>query len=296
MIIANLVGGLGNQMFQYACATSLARETGLPLRFCVDGFSAYASDRTLALEEVFGLVLPRATRADLGRVIGRWRSGLTARRLLSHPAAGLMRGRGFVAEREGEDPEGLRARLAKGGYLHGYWQSEQYFRAHAGAIREAFRFAVPLEPENQALAARIAAGPAIGLHVRRGDYVTNAKARALHGLCDPGYYRRAIEKLRGSHSTTRLFAFSDDPDWVEQEILDGLPDSECVRHNGGSRSYRDMQMMALCDHQIIANSSFSWWAAWLNPVPHKQVVAPRQWFGDLSRDASNIVPREWERL
>ncbi|PFG62071.1 glycosyl transferase family 11 [Thioclava sp. ES.031] len=296
MILANLIGGLGNQMFQYACATALARETGQELRFCVDGFSAYAADRALALESVFGIALPRATQADLAGVIGGWRSGTTMRRLLARPAAAPLRGCKFVAEKGFSHRPDLRARLGDGGYLHGYWQSERYFNAHAAAIRDAFRFSVPLEPENQALAARIAAGPAIGLHVRRGDYLNNAKVLALHGLCNPGYYREAIARLQAQHPEAKLFAFSDDPDWVEQQILNNLPDSECVRHNGGQQSYRDMQMMALCDHQIIANSSFSWWAAWLNPKPHKRIIAPRQWFADPSLDASNIVPQEWERL
>jgi hypothetical protein len=296
MIIANLIGGLGNQMFQYACATAIATQTGQKLCYYVDDFTAYSPERALALEDVFGITLLRATQADMVSLIGRWRSISSIRRILAHPSASLLRGLRFITEQEFFYNSDLKKLFLNGGYMHGYWQSEKYFQAFTKEIRKTFCFANPLEPSNKVLVKRITDGPSIGLHVRRGDYLMSTKTLALYAQCDIGYYNKSISFLRSIYPDARLFAFSDDPQWVEEKILKNLPNSECVKHNIGKLSYRDMQMMAMCDNQIIANSSFSWWAAWLNPRPDKIVITPKCWFANSRLDDTDIVPSQWLRF
>jgi hypothetical protein len=141
----------------------------------------------------------------------------------------------------------------------------------------------------------MAEGPSIGIHVRRGDYASNPKATATHGLLPPSYYHYAIRDLRTKYPKARVFAFSDDPIWVEKHILKNLENAECVSHNVGTESFRDILLMSKCEGLVVANSSFSWWAGWLNDLPNKTIIAPKQWFADSGLDDSKIVPEDWLR-
>lgn len=288
------MGGLGNQMFQFACGQALAATTGQEAQYATDGLATFAQSRPLELTKAFGIHLPLADPGDLTHLIGGWRSSPQMRRLLSRPEARLLRGRRFIAEQRFALIPNLADRAAAGAYLHGYWQSEQYFKQHA-AIRTAFQFQGNPGPQNQDVLDRLAAGQSIGVHVRRGDYATNPKANAVHGLLPPAYYIAAIKELRVIKPKARVFAFSDDPSWTEAHVLAALGNAECICHNSGASSFRDMQLMAQCDALVISNSSFSWWAAWLNSKPGKTVIAPKQWFADTKLDASAIVPASWLR-
>lgn len=288
------MGGLGNQMFQYACGQALAAATGQETRYATDCIASFAQSRPLELTTAFGIDLPLAGPGDLTNLIGGWCSSPQTRRLLSRPEAQFLRGRRFIAEQRFALIPNLADRAASGAYLHGYWQSEQYFKQHA-AMRAAFQFRGDPGPQNQDVLDRLAAGTSIGVHVRRGDYATNPKANAVHGLLPPAYYIAAIEELRLIKPSARVFAFSDDPSWTEAHILAALGNAECISHNSGANSFRDMQLMAQCDALVISNSSFSWWAAWLNAKPEKTVIAPKQWFADKKLDASAIVPINWLR-
>jgi len=184
------------------------------VRYCVDSLSGYAEARSLELENAFELKVPRAGTEDIASVISRWRTTPTTRRLLARPQATALRGKRFIAEKGFAFVPNLMERARAGAYLHGYWQSARYFEKHDAAIRRAFRFKPGLEPENNAVLARISKGPSIAIHVRRGDYVANPKALAMHGVIEPNYYINAIKRLREATPNARVFAFSDDPSWV----------------------------------------------------------------------------------
>lgn len=295
MIIVNLVGGLGNQMFQYACARALATELKLPLRATVDMFGAYTFHNGFELERVFSLVLSVAQPTELQRMIGALRASPTVRRALASMMLSPLRGARFIAEPHYHYWDGLSDRARVGGYLQGYWQSERYFSSHAATIRSDFTFRQPPTGHNAELARIILDSLAVSVHVRRGDYVTDAKTRSVHGTCTPEYYFKAIESVRRRAPEARLFAFSDDPRWVTEVLARRYPDLMVVDHNGGESSYNDMRLMSLCRHHIIANSSFSWWGAWLNSRPDKIVIAPRQWFAN-GTDTRDLLPSTWERI
>ena len=133
---------------------------------------------------------------------------------------------------------------------------------------------------------------AVSLHIRRGDYVSNEKYNAAHGTCDLAYYARAADFIADRIGTPTIYAFSDDPTWVAENLK--LPyDVRYVDHNSAATNYEDLRLMAACQHHIIANSSFSWWGAWLNPSQDKLVAAPSQWFADPNKVNPDILPLAW---
>lgn len=292
MIIANIIGGLGNQMFQYACARSLSLKTGQDLRLATDQFESYALHNGFELQRVFNIDTQVATKAELRQLLG-WQASPALRRLLGRPAL-----RWLADGRWGNEPYfqywpelvKLRAPL----YLHGYWQSERYFQEYADQIRADFVFKTEWDAQDKAVLQRMRAQPCASLHVRRGDY-TNAKNMKVYARCDLAYYREAINLLCKRVPGIKLFAFSDDPDWVEEFLDPEFGPIEIVRRNFGSRSANDMRLMALADHHIIANSSFSWWGAWLNPSTNKIVVAPKHWFLN-GIDDRDLIPPSWIRI
>jgi hypothetical protein len=133
--------------------------------------------------------------------------------------------------------------------------------------------------------------PSVAMHVRRGDY-TNAKNSRVYAQAGPQYYRAAIAHVKATVANPRFFVFSDDPGWVRQHLLSEAS-MVVVDHNSGAHSYNDMRLMSLADHNIIANSTFSWWSAWLNAHPQKCVVAPKRWFLSDGMDSSDVCPADW---
>jgi hypothetical protein len=143
--------------------------------------------------------------------------------------------------------------------------------------------------------AEISAANAVSLHIRRGDYVSNAKFNAAHGTCDLDYYARAAAFVAERVGDPVIYAFSDDPAWVAENLK--LPfEMRFVDHNDGSTAHEDLRLMATCKHHIIANSSFSWWGAWLNPLKDKVVAAPTQWFADPAKSNPDILPQSWHAV
>jgi hypothetical protein len=295
MIISNLVGGLGNQMFQYACARSLSLELDLPLKFSIDTFFAYNAHNGFELARVFSLELEIASDEDLRDLIGWGRSLPLARRALVKRPLSWLAGSRFLGEPHFKYWPTLRARAHQGGYLQGYWQSERYFKCNAAQIRADFTFRDELRGANLHIAHSIGQHTAISVHVRRGDYVSDSKTFATHGTCSPLYYHKAIDTLLQVCPGAKLVAFSDDPYWVSQVLRPRYPGMILVDHNKGTESYNDMRLMSMCRHHVIANSSFSWWGAWLNPNPDKIVIAPARWFAD-GRDSDDVIPEGWERM
>lgn len=182
-------------------------------------------------------------------------------------------------------------RLPDDTYLHGYWQSEKYFGRHADQIRADFAFPAA-RGRNAELAAEIDSDLSVSLHVRRGDYV----AVSAHGVCDQAYYDAALAQLLPRlPKDPVIYVFSDDPDWARDNLT--LPGRRVVvDHNGSDADFEDMRLMSLCDHNIIANSSFSWWGAWLNTNPGKIVVGPTAWFADPKLINPDILPEGWLRV
>lgn len=286
MIVSRLIGGLGNQMFQYATGRALALRLEVPFRIDRRAFSHYHT-------HAFGLDCFDIELSDA-----------PPRRLPSPPNEGRIQRllRKFLpteltvySERSFTFDQNVSS-LPNNVYLDGYWQTERYFQDFADTIRADFTVRHPPSAANQRWLNQIVDTHSVSLHIRRGDYVTNASAAAVHGTCDLNYYERAVKYI---HDTTGiapvLYVFSDDPDWVAQNLNLPYP-MHLVRDNNATTNYEDLRLMTACRHHVIANSSFSWWGAWLDGRTNSITVAPDHWFVTGTLDARDLVPQRWIRL
>lgn len=173
----------------------------------------------------------------------------------------------------------------------GYWQCEHYFEDIRALILAEFTPAELPDQINLDVGRKIAQSMSISLHVRRGDYVNNK----FHSFLGLDYYRVAVAEMASKTECPHMFVFTDDPEWCRQNLNISFPYT-LVTHNPGPQAYWDIILMSRCKHNIIANSSFSWWGAWLNQNPRKIVIAPKRWFGDPSVDTIDRVPKGWIRL
>lgn len=180
-------------------------------------------------------------------------------------------------------------------FHYGYWQNEGYIKPIADRVKSDFKFdSTKLSLENRRIEEQILSGQSVAIHIRRGDYVSLPAAAALHGgLCTLDYYKRAIAYVQDHlRETINFYLFSDDTEWVEENF--NLPNQTIISHNFGENSWQDMYLISKCKHQIIANSSFSWWGAWLNNNPEKIVIAPKRWLNNHIE--TDIVPTNWIKL
>lgn len=292
MIISQVIGGLGNQMFQYAAGRSLSLKNNTRLALDVAAFEGYGLHQGFELNRVFSAPIALASDADRQDMLG-WRRSPVVRRLLAKLPLAMPAGEHFVQEPHFHYWPGFE-QLGPNSYLAGYWQSEKYFSDFSVQIRMDFTFRATLVGKNAELAQVISASQAVSLHVRRGDYVSNPKTNSVHGVCGLDYYHAAIEYIREIIDAPHIYIFSDDIEWARSHLRVDLP-CDYVGHNSGTESHIDMWLMSLCKHNIIANSSFSWWGAWLNAHPKKIVIAPRQWFayGGVTTD---LISPAWTQL
>lgn len=294
LVIVKVFGGLGNQMFQYATGQALAMRVCQPMEVDTRSIDREGIARNgFELSRVFMVDPEQASNRSVSKLLG-WRSPRLAQRVLRR----LNRPRlcaPYVSEPHFHYWPAFEA-LGGSCYLDGYWQSFQYFAAIDSKLRSDFRFRLHLDGENARIAHEIATAPrSVSIHVRRGDYVTSSQAASHHGTAGADYYRAAIELVSICLiEAPRFFVFSDDIAWARSNLT--LPeDTVFVAHNSGPASHFDMRLMSCCQHNIIANSSFSWWAAWLNPNPTKMVVAPERWVL-APYDTSTLTPPTWTRI
>ena len=180
-------------------------------------------------------------------------------------------------------------------YLEGYWASEKYFQDISDVIRKEFILKNTPDAINKAMMKRISSCNSISIHVRRNDYVEDKKTNDFHGVCGLEYYNKAVSMIGKKIKNPTFFVFSDDPEWCKINLRLDFP-TDYVTHNLGKKDYEDMRLMSACKHNIIANSSFSWWGAWLNNNSNKIVVAPKKWFADASTNTADLVPKQWSRI
>ena len=187
--------------------------------------------------------------------------------------------------------------LPKETLLEGYFQSEKYFIQIKSLLLENFKWLSPASGIKLKLIESIQAVHSVSLHIRRGDFVENKVINSFHGLCDINYYERAISEINNSMKNPTFFIFSDDINWAKKKF-GWIPSVIFIDHNKGKESFWDMRLMSYCKHNIIANSSFSWWGAWLNTNKLKIVIAPKIWFNDsiINLQTEDLIPSEWLRI
>lgn len=294
-VLIKLFGGLGNQMFQYAIASIIAEKKKsqvlidtsfyndknknlkrFPRHFTLGIFNN--SYRIAAEEEIFSFYILTN--------IERFKKKLG----FNYPK--IFEETSFIF-----DPQVLKLKAPV--YLKGYFQSPNYFSGREKFIRDIYKFPIScLDERNEKIRRKIVSEISVSVHIRRGDYVADNKTKKFHGNCSMAYYKKAIDYFSSVLIDFNLIFFSDDISWVQQEFKN-LPNKKIyVSGNTEYDSWKDMFLMSLCNHNIIANSSFSWWGAWLNENSDKIIIAPKSWFLDVEQEkhSKNLIPSDWIRL
>jgi len=266
MITVEIAGGLGNQMFMYAAgrALSLKHNTRLILDTHPLNNPRDFTPRDYGLQH-FGIDAYKVEYVP-------WVLKFLARK---------YREVGFHYDPNFEN-------LPDNVYIRGYWQSEKYFKEYERIICNDFtlknypRFYDGLDAGRET----------VSVHIRRGDYVTNPAAFKVHGVLPLEYYYSAIDRMRKKLNDPIFKIFTEDIRWAKENLEISYP--HLFIKPGAD--YLDMMLMAACRNHIIANSSFSWWAAWLCRNPEKKVIAPKRWFVDESKDTKDLIPEGWVRM
>lgn len=294
MIIVRLMGGLGNQMFQYATGRQLAEKHNTPLRLDLTAYLNMSDIDTSREYELscFNITGQPASEAELKRMLPQdFTPSLAYKVMRKLKINQRLRPLGEPSKKFYD----VVLRASDNTYLVGWWQNERYFRDIKDILISEFT-PKELSKYSQNMASNIKGTNAVSVHVRRGDYVTNKYANKEHGLATLNYYKKAIKYLEGKQDDLKFFVFSDDLDWCKKNLPVGK-NAVFVGGNLGKKSYEDIYLMQQCKHNIIANSSFSWWGAWLNAYPDKIVVAPKDWFKNKrSNEETEVVPESWVRL
>lgn len=284
MRIVILKSGLGNQMFQYAFSKNLKDEILYDKSF----YKKCNQHNGLELEKVFKIDLS-SKNIEYPQVI---LFKIKIMKLLKKILKKMKKLKIYKIDDTIFSEEIMKDKSEIVIY-DGYWQSEKYFKNIEKEIKKEFTFP-KLDIKNQNIGIQMKKKESVSIHVRRGDYLEN---KILGGLITKEYYQKSIEYIEKIISNPKYYIFSDDIEWCKKELkLEGR-DVTFINHNKGAESYKDMQLMSLCKHNIIPNSSFSWWGAWLNKNPNKIVIAPKRWFTKESGFRyKDIVPESWIKI
>ena len=267
MIVTDLIGGIGNQLFQYCAGRSLAYTNHVDLKLNISGFDGYKLRRYALNHFNFDA------------------------EILSEDEQKTLT---IYSEKSFRyDPDFFD--LTDHTFIKGYWQSEKYFSMIKDVLLTELQIITPPSKINEKLIDEIQSCNAVSLHIRRGDYISDISTYKVHGICDLDYYDRCLKIVAEQIFDPHVYIFSDDPRWAIDHLRIDLK-TTYVTHNDPEHHYEDLRLMSLCRHNIIANSSFSWWGAWLNKHQDKIVLAPKRWFRRDVPDASDLIPNHWLKV
>jgi hypothetical protein len=289
MKIVNIIGGLGNQMFDYAMFVALKmhhpEET---IKLCTRSYIGYPLHNGYELGRVFNICEQEATTRELVKLAYPFFNYKTWQ-LMNHI---LPRRSSMSIGNENIPFDAKEVLHTEDIFFDGYWQNEKYFDQFRDKILKVFTFPPICDQKNIQLEKKIYQHNSVACHIRRGDYLKDQR----WNVCTIGYYQAAILKIIEDVKPTLFCVFSDDIEWCKTNIEPLLKNIETVYVNWNSKgnAFRDMQMMSLCHHNIVANSSFSWWGAWLNEHSDKIVISPSQWMQD--KWVNNPVPESWLKI
>jgi Glycosyl transferase family 11 len=299
-VATTIQGGLGNQMFQFAAGYSLAKRLNLPLALDLSFFAKQGADHVVprpylldGYDITYENFVPPVRQQARPGILSRLKR--YARRHFRNYLPEPKKAKNYFKEGPFYFNDEFNA-ISQGVWLNGLFHSELYFKDYADDIRRLFTYKKPLSALGAENLTKIKAQRvSVSLHVRRGDYVMLQSAKDKHGIISIDYYKRAVDLMQKIHGPdVHFFIFSDDTGFVEEEFI-SLSNKTILK---GDVLYplEDMYLMSQCRHHIIANSSFSWWGAWLNPHQYKTVIAPRWWFSREELKTTTIMdllPDTW---
>ncbi|HBS26846.1 MAG TPA: hypothetical protein DD827_06940 [Gammaproteobacteria bacterium] len=307
-ILVRVTGGLGNQMFQYACAKALQLQTGANVKLDIQ-HSQWHARRPWQLDQ-FAVSLPVASFRDLNQFCSQPRAELKIKQLdwmagkaQSSPIyrklfRKLLKSNAVHPDRycikEAPENSKLLSTLDSPAYLDGYWQNEDYFKTQQNIIRQELTLQTLMSPSAAEFADKITMLECpISMHIRRGDYLSR-KVKSMFQVMPMDYYDTAMRLLSSQNST--FVIFSDDMTWVKEKFYSS--DYPLLFVDGVHSGVEDQRLLSMCHHHIIANSTFSWWGAWLGNAKDKKVVAPKHWglSESVQHITQGIIPAEWIRV
>ena len=285
MIIIKLNGGLGNQLFQYSLGRKLSIKNNDIFKMDLSSFKGN-KDRHYSLNP-FTIVENIANEEEIKKIekLGLWK---LFDKFKPHYKRSSIKYKGYNF-----DPNILK--LSGNFHLDGYWQSEKYFKDIENIVRKEITLKNSLPSKYSGLIGEITNNNSVSIHIRRCDYATNKKFSAVYNLLDEEYYQRTVKFIAEKIKEPKFFIFSDDIKWAKQNLNIPYP-KIFVSDNSEIKNYEELTLMSLCKHNIIANSSFSWWGAWLNTNIDKIVLSPDKWFNIGVGNTSDLIPENWIKL
>jgi hypothetical protein len=294
MIIIKLMSGLGNQLFQFALGRRLSLERHVPLKLDISWYEKYAQrlKRYYQLDN-YSIQAQIAEPSEVDELIRPSRPVPLSLYFRYMQRLFPYYRRRLIYERHiGFDSNILCA--PKNACLVGYWQSEKYFKTVEHILRDEFEPREELHPLNARILEQIRSCCAVSLHIRRGDYLDGENSQ-IFSRCEGSYYLKAMDLMLGCFPDAHFFVFSDDLEWAEQNLA-ANPKLSYVANKHLERDWESIYLMSQCQHHIIANSSFSWWGAWLAKNPEKVVIAPRSWFVKDKNNNKVSLPENWLKI
>ena len=285
MIVIKLMGGLGNQMFQYAAGLSAAERLGTELKMDLSWFDSLEEVDTPRFYELdnFNLKQEFINKNDFVLKNDGFKNiiiNIRKKQLNLYKEPQFNYSDKFL-------------KIKNNTYIEGYFQTEKYFNSIRDDVIDSFTLKNKASVKSAKIIDQIKNSDSVSLHVRRGDYVSNKNANKFHGLMGEAYYKKAIALINKKIKNPKYFIFSDEIEWVKNSF--DLPkNSVYITHN--KSGIEDMRIMIECKHNIIANSSFSWWGARLGLQKDKVVIAPKQWFLDSNTNTSDVIPERWSQI
>ncbi|HVF82258.1 MAG TPA: alpha-1,2-fucosyltransferase, partial [Flavisolibacter sp.] len=279
-----ILGGLGNQMFQYAAAKALANKNDTEVKVDISAFTNYQL-RSYDLDKL-NVPLSVASPKEIENLKATNSLQRIVQRIIPYSARKFYKEPYFHHDKNFE-------RLGKDVYVQGYFQSQKYFISSEDEIRKQFTLKAAVSKEIKEYGAALQSHHSVAIHIRNGDY-KSAEMLNVHGILPLSYYEQAIRFIRGKLPKAKFYVFSDDANVAQGNFL--FNSFEIVSGNVSQNHFEDLFLMSSCRHNIIANSSFSWWAAWLNDNPDKVVIGPKKWFNHGPKDTQDILPEGWIKL
>lgn len=289
MLIIRVTGGLGNQMFQYAFYKMLLDIGKDEVKLDTFAFKDYSLHNGYELENIFNINPNKANQDEINKL--KKENNILLKLLYK-----FKRNKNCIIRNELIFDESMLN--LKNKYLQGYWQSEKYFLNVKNEILKDFKFKSFDDIKNINLMNIIKKNNSTSIHIRRGDYLNQENRKFYGGICNDNYYLSAINLIKKKVDRPLFIVFSNDIEWCKKFFNNKFKDDKFiyVDWNKGENSYKDMQLMSICDNNIIANSSFSWWGAWLNAKDEKIVIAPSKWMNFKQNDINDIIPSGWLKI
>ena len=287
MILVKIIGGLGNQMFQYAAGRYLSLLHGAELKLDLFDYEKDITEKREFVLDKFNINARIANRDEVARFKGASRDMFARYFPRVYRILGLYK----TTRIRTETPGMILVDLPDNVYLDGFWQTVRYCEQIKQILVSELTIKTKPGKKDLEILKQIRGTNSVAIHIRRGDYVHSKYTHVYYNL-PLAYYLKAIQILAKKIKDPWFYIFSDDAKWVRENIKIGHYVTY-VDHNPPSMGYQDLRLFSRCQHAVIANSTYSWWGAWLNNNPNKIIIGSKKWYRDPLRGQISIYPKEW---